>query len=139
MATETAEVEEDSSKEVSGKEKVAWDPFVSSDWDNQKPSSEAIVRIKRCNINHLCSILKQAVFIMLNCLFRDLHNLFTDPPPGIFVAPVADDITKVIYTRMHNTICRFDFIITCINFYFINAVWEKAINKRCIYFHMYNE
>ncbi len=64
MATETAEVdEEDSSKEVSGKEKVAWDPFVSLDWDNQKPSSEAIVRIKRCNINYLCSILKQAVLL----------------------------------------------------------------------------
>lgn len=29
------------------KEKPKWDPFQSPDWDAQKPSSEAIVRMKR--------------------------------------------------------------------------------------------
>ena len=56
MSTETPNSEQDDpsnseqddpSKEVSGKAKVVWDPLTSSDWDNQKPNSEAIVRIKR--------------------------------------------------------------------------------------------
>ena len=33
--------------EAKGIKDILWDPFFPSDWDQQKPSSEAIVRIKR--------------------------------------------------------------------------------------------
>ncbi len=35
-------------------------------------------------------------------LFRDMHNVFTDPLPGIFVAPVGDDISKVCHLADFN-------------------------------------
>ena len=39
--------EKEKEMEVLKIQDVKWDPFSSTDWDNQKPSSEAIVRIKR--------------------------------------------------------------------------------------------
>ena len=32
---------------------MTWDPLLASDWDHQKPSSEAIVRMKRYNSRKL--------------------------------------------------------------------------------------
>ncbi|XP_003390484.1 PREDICTED: ubiquitin-conjugating enzyme E2 Z-like [Amphimedon queenslandica] len=54
------------------KEEIKWDPFQSPDWDLEKPTSDAIVRMK-----------------------RDLHLVFSDPLPGIFIAPESDDITRL--------------------------------------------
>lgn len=71
------------------KEKPKWDPFQSPDWDAQKPSSEAIVRMKR-QMNHY--YLYNRIFVMF---YRDLHGAFSDPLPGIFITPHGDDITRV--------------------------------------------
>lgn len=39
--------EKEKGKEGDRVKEECWDPFTSSDWDNQKPTSEAILRIKR--------------------------------------------------------------------------------------------
>lgn len=49
-----------------------WDPFHCADWDMQQPSATCIARIK-----------------------RDILSVFKDPPPGMFIAPDAENITKV--------------------------------------------
>ncbi|CAF0882573.1 unnamed protein product [Adineta steineri] len=49
-----------------------WDPFHCADWDMQQPSATCIARIK-----------------------RDIWSVFKDPPPGMFIAPDADNITKI--------------------------------------------
>ena len=40
---------------------------------------------------------RQADYYIYSLSSRDIHNVFTDPPPGIFVAPVGDDISKVCF------------------------------------------
>ncbi|XP_064396848.1 ubiquitin-conjugating enzyme E2 Z-like [Halichondria panicea] len=49
-----------------------WDPLTSLDWDKEKHSSVALVRIQ-----------------------RDLQNIFKDPSPGICVLPDGDDLTRL--------------------------------------------
>jgi len=49
-----------------------WDPFHCADWDQQQPSATCIARIK-----------------------RDIWSVFKDPPPGMFIAPDPENITKI--------------------------------------------
>jgi len=49
-----------------------WDPFHCADWDTQQPSATCLARIK-----------------------RDIWSVFKDPPPGMFIAPDPDNITKI--------------------------------------------
>ena len=42
-------VDDDHKDEEIGVHNIVWDPFLSTDWNSQKPTSEAIVRIKRYN------------------------------------------------------------------------------------------
>lgn len=49
-----------------------WDPFHCADWDLQEPSATCLARIK-----------------------RDIWSVFKDPPPGMFIAPDAENITKI--------------------------------------------
>uniref|UniRef100_A0A8C4TNR5 Ubiquitin-conjugating enzyme E2 Z n=1 Tax=Erpetoichthys calabaricus TaxID=27687 RepID=A0A8C4TNR5_ERPCA len=49
-----------------------WDPTVSTDWDNEKPSQQCILRIK-----------------------RDIMSIYKEPPPGMFVVPDPHDMTKI--------------------------------------------
>ncbi|CAF0745650.1 unnamed protein product [Rotaria sordida] len=49
-----------------------WDPFHCADWDMQQPSATCLARIK-----------------------RDIWSVFKDPPPGMFIAPDPDNITKI--------------------------------------------
>ncbi|CAF1383722.1 unnamed protein product [Adineta steineri] len=49
-----------------------WDPLTFSDWDIQMPTAVCITRIK--------------------C---DISNIFKDPPPGIFISPDSDNLTKI--------------------------------------------
>lgn len=46
MAT-SKESDKDENNFVQDIEKLQWDPYQSSDWDLLKPSSEALVRMKR--------------------------------------------------------------------------------------------
>ena len=66
---------------------TVWDPLLASDWDHQKPSSEAIVRMKRYN-----SEIPHKLHLSIH---RDLHTIFSDPLPGIFIIPHKDDVTRV--------------------------------------------
>ncbi|XP_022108193.1 ubiquitin-conjugating enzyme E2 Z-like isoform X2 [Acanthaster planci] len=50
---------------------ASWDPSASRDWDDQKPTQQCILRIK-----------------------RDIMNIYAEPPPGMCVVP-EEDITKV--------------------------------------------
>ncbi|OWF43024.1 ubiquitin-conjugating enzyme E2 Z-like [Mizuhopecten yessoensis] len=50
----------------------SWDPCQSADWDNEAPTSQCILRIK-----------------------RDIMTIFNEPPPGIIIIPDKDDITKI--------------------------------------------
>ncbi|XP_061701125.1 ubiquitin-conjugating enzyme E2 Z isoform X2 [Syngnathoides biaculeatus] len=49
----------------------SWDPTRSTDWDNEKTSQPAILRIK-----------------------RDIMSIYKEPPPGMFVVPDPQDMTK---------------------------------------------
>ncbi|XP_064172580.1 ubiquitin-conjugating enzyme E2 Z [Anguilla rostrata] len=49
-----------------------WDPTVSTDWDNEKPSQQCVLRIK-----------------------RDIMSIYKEPPPGMFVVPDPLDMTKI--------------------------------------------
>jgi len=49
-----------------------WDPFHCADWDTQEPSATCLARIK-----------------------RDIWSVFKDPPPGMFIAPDSENITKI--------------------------------------------
>lgn len=49
-----------------------WDPSHCADWDAEKPSATCITRIK-----------------------RDICSVFKDPPPGMFIVPDQDNITKI--------------------------------------------
>lgn len=42
-----APVDDEEKQKKASIQDIPWDPFTSSDWDKQKPTSEAIVRIKR--------------------------------------------------------------------------------------------
>lgn len=39
---------------------------------------------------------------LLSYMYRDLHTIYTDPPPGICVVPDGDNITKVLVDITHN-------------------------------------
>lgn len=52
--------------------KTPWDPSQSSDWDSETPTATCITRIK-----------------------RDIWSAFKDPPPGMFIAPDTENITKI--------------------------------------------
>jgi len=49
-----------------------WDPLESQDWDAAKPSEQCFLRIK-----------------------RDMMTIFQEPPPGMFIAPDEQDMTKI--------------------------------------------
>uniref|UniRef100_A0A8C5DJI5 Ubiquitin-conjugating enzyme E2 Z n=1 Tax=Gouania willdenowi TaxID=441366 RepID=A0A8C5DJI5_GOUWI len=51
---------------------TSWDPTVSTDWDNEKASQQCILRIK-----------------------RDIMSIYKEPPPGMFVVPDPQDMTKI--------------------------------------------
>ncbi|CAF3618608.1 unnamed protein product [Rotaria sp. Silwood1] len=65
-------VNEDSYDDYSTVMRNPWDPLHSSDWDRQVPSATCLARIK-----------------------RDITGVFKDPPPGVFIAPDPDNITKI--------------------------------------------
>jgi ubiquitin-conjugating enzyme E2 Z len=74
MATEAEDITDPSSSDdatVSIAD-MKWDPLASPDWELHKHTSEAIIRIK-----------------------RDLYTIFNDPPPGVFIVPHKDDITRI--------------------------------------------
>ncbi|XP_076018755.1 ubiquitin-conjugating enzyme E2 Z [Genypterus blacodes] len=50
----------------------SWDPTHSTDWDNEKASQQCILRIK-----------------------RDIMSIYKEPPPGMFVVPDPQDMTKI--------------------------------------------
>lgn len=49
-----------------------WDPLESQDWDAAKTSEQCFLRIK-----------------------RDMMTIFQEPPPGMFIAPDEQDMTKI--------------------------------------------
>ncbi|XP_062893887.1 ubiquitin-conjugating enzyme E2 Z-like isoform X1 [Mobula hypostoma] len=51
---------------------TSWDPTLSADWDNEKPSQPCLLRIK-----------------------RDIMSIYKEPPPGMFVVPDPQDMTKI--------------------------------------------
>lgn len=51
---------------------TSWDPTMSTDWDNEKASQQCILRIK-----------------------RDIMSIYKEPPPGMFVVPDPQDMTKI--------------------------------------------
>lgn len=51
---------------------TAWDPWASTDWDLTPPSFHCLNRIK-----------------------RDLATIYREPPPGMFVVPEPEDMTKI--------------------------------------------
>ncbi|KAK5855659.1 hypothetical protein PBY51_007317 [Eleginops maclovinus] len=51
---------------------TSWDPSLSTDWDNEKASQQCILRIK-----------------------RDIMSIYKEPPPGMFVVPDPQDMTKI--------------------------------------------
>ncbi|XP_077474635.1 ubiquitin-conjugating enzyme E2 Z isoform X8 [Stigmatopora argus] len=51
---------------------ASWDPTRSMDWDNEKTSQPAILRIK-----------------------RDIMSIYKEPPPGMFIVPDPQDMTKI--------------------------------------------
>ncbi|CAF4387420.1 unnamed protein product [Rotaria sp. Silwood2] len=63
---------EDSYEDISTVMRNPWDPLHSSDWDRQLPNATCLARIK-----------------------RDITGVFKDPPPGVFIAPDPDNITKI--------------------------------------------
>lgn len=76
------------------KKEVKWDPMIAPEWDTEKPSNLALVRMKRYT-NKCSSDLYTSLQLCKTYACRDLHNVFTDPPPGIFVVPTGDDISRV--------------------------------------------
>ncbi|XP_069033402.1 ubiquitin-conjugating enzyme E2 Z [Embiotoca jacksoni] len=51
---------------------TSWDPTLSTDWDSEKASQQCILRIK-----------------------RDIMSIYKEPPPGMFVVPDPQDMTKI--------------------------------------------
>jgi len=51
---------------------TAWDPWAATDWDLAPPSYHCLTRIK-----------------------RDLATIYKEPPPGMFVVPDREDMTKI--------------------------------------------
>uniref|UniRef100_A0A3Q3VUR8 Ubiquitin-conjugating enzyme E2 Z n=1 Tax=Mola mola TaxID=94237 RepID=A0A3Q3VUR8_MOLML len=51
---------------------TSWDPTLSTDWDNERASQQCILRIK-----------------------RDIMSIYKEPPPGMFVVPDPQDMTKI--------------------------------------------
>ncbi|CAL1589363.1 unnamed protein product [Knipowitschia caucasica] len=51
---------------------TSWDPTMSTDWDSEKASQQCILRIK-----------------------RDIMSIYKEPPPGMFVVPDPQDMTKI--------------------------------------------
>ncbi|XP_077590033.1 ubiquitin-conjugating enzyme E2 Z isoform X1 [Stigmatopora nigra] len=51
---------------------ASWDPTRSMDWDNEKTSQPTILRIK-----------------------RDIMSIYKEPPPGMFIVPDPQDMTKI--------------------------------------------
>ncbi|XP_068192453.1 ubiquitin-conjugating enzyme E2 Z [Antennarius striatus] len=51
---------------------TSWDPTLSTDWDNERSSQQCILRIK-----------------------RDIMSIYKEPPPGMFVVPDPQDMTKI--------------------------------------------
>ncbi|XP_069763131.1 ubiquitin-conjugating enzyme E2 Z isoform X1 [Narcine bancroftii] len=51
---------------------TSWDPTLSTDWDSEKPSQPCLLRIK-----------------------RDIMSIYKEPPPGMFVVPDPQDMTKI--------------------------------------------
>ncbi|XP_058508769.1 ubiquitin-conjugating enzyme E2 Z [Solea solea] len=49
-----------------------WDPTLSTDWDRERASQQCISRIK-----------------------RDIMSIYKEPPPGMFVVPDPEDMTKI--------------------------------------------
>ncbi|OCT62149.1 ubiquitin-conjugating enzyme E2 Z-like [Xenopus laevis] len=49
-----------------------WDPSASADWDNERTSTQCLLRIK-----------------------RDIMSIYKEPPPGMFVVPDPHDMTKI--------------------------------------------
>ena len=45
-----APVDDEDKQQKPGVHDAPWDPFTSTDWDKQRPTSEAIVRIKRLSV-----------------------------------------------------------------------------------------
>ncbi|CAF0970037.1 unnamed protein product [Adineta steineri] len=63
---------EDANEDYSVVMKNPWDPLRSSDWDSQIPDATCIARIK-----------------------RDISGIMKDPPPGMFISPDPDNLTKI--------------------------------------------
>ena len=90
-------------KVLSVEERV-WDPLSSPDWDREKHSKEAIMRIKRLGGTPCEIFVAKKLYCFINMLVcshththacRDLQAIYTDPLPGVCVVPEQDDITKV--------------------------------------------
>ncbi|XP_078581074.1 ubiquitin-conjugating enzyme E2 Z-like [Branchiostoma floridae x Branchiostoma japonicum] len=67
--TETSSVAEVFSSPASGNH---WDPCFSKDWEKERPTQQCILRIK-----------------------RDIMSIYKEPPPGMFVVPDSEDVTKI--------------------------------------------
>ncbi|XP_061701124.1 ubiquitin-conjugating enzyme E2 Z isoform X1 [Syngnathoides biaculeatus] len=70
----------------------SWDPTRSTDWDNEKTSQPAILRIK-----------------------RDIMSIYKEPPPGMFVVPDPQDMTKFFWP------CIFVLARLCCSIFFCSS------------------
>ncbi|XP_069768416.1 ubiquitin-conjugating enzyme E2 Z-like isoform X1 [Narcine bancroftii] len=72
---------------------TSWDPTLSTDWDSEKPSQPCLLRIKSITAEdskfwHVMSTLDTGTAL-------DIMSIYKEPPPGMFVVPDPQDMTKI--------------------------------------------
>lgn len=74
-------------------EPIKWDPLSSADWDEEPPSSQCLLRIKRFEPRIGTKIRSEST----DCLsfYRDIMSIYQAPPPGMFIYPDEKVLTKV--------------------------------------------
>ncbi|XP_014672186.1 PREDICTED: ubiquitin-conjugating enzyme E2 Z-like [Priapulus caudatus] len=58
--------------EFASQQASTWDPLHSKDWEKETPTTRCVLRIK-----------------------RDIMTIYNEPPPGMFIVPDKEDITRI--------------------------------------------
>ena len=74
----------------------AWDPLAAPEWDSSPPSVHCLNRCARfaLQVHVFCRWTSMRVEFISFRIKRDLATIYREPPPGMFVVPDKEDMTR---------------------------------------------
>ena len=74
----------------------AWDPLAAPEWDSSPPSVHCLNRCVRlaAQVHVFCRWTSTRVKFISFRIKRDLATIYREPPPGMFVVPDKEDMTR---------------------------------------------